>query len=70
MSNSFQQVLQEALRLSPDEQLRLREALEDAESTLPSSILPPRVAGLNKHDPRVLHDPEAPLPAEYLGELP
>jgi hypothetical protein len=70
MSNNFQQVHQDALRISPDEQMRLREALEDAEGNLPSSILPPRVAGLNKNDPRVLQDPESPLPAEYPSELP
>ncbi len=70
MSNNFQRVLEDALRLPPDEQMRLREALEDAEGNPPGTTLPPRIAGLNRSDPRVLQDPEAPLPEEYLGELP
>ena len=70
MSNSFQQVLQDAVRLPPDEQIRLREALEDVESNPPGLVLPPRVPGLNRDDPRVLQDPEAPLPKEYLGKRP
>ena len=70
MNITFQQVLQAALQLPPDEQRQLREALEDAEGNPPGTALPPRVPGLNRHDPRVLYDPEAPLPAEYLGELP
>ena len=70
MNSHFQQVLQEALRLPVDEQIRLREALEDAEGNPPDIMLPPRVAGLNRNDTRVLQDPEAALPEEYLGELP
>ncbi|MDP9310231.1 MAG: hypothetical protein M3R24_04960 [Chloroflexota bacterium] len=67
---TYSQVLQDALRLPPDDQARLREALEDAEATPDGASLPPRVLGLNRHDPRVLHDPEAELPEEYLGEQP
>lgn len=70
MSNSFQQVLQDALQLSMDDQARLREALEDAEGNPAGRSLPPRIAGLNRNDPHVLREPEARLPEEYLGELP
>ena len=70
MSNNYQQVLQAALRLPPDEQLQLREALEDAEGNPPGTAIPPHIPGLNRHDPRVLHDPETPLPEEYPGDLP
>ena len=70
MRPEFQQVLQAALRLPPDEQRRLREALEDAEGSPSGAMRPARVPGLNRDDPRVLREPDAPLPAEYLGELP
>ena len=67
---TYSQILQDALRLSPDDQVRLREALEDAEATPDGATLPPRVLGLNRHDPRVLHDPGEALPEDYSGEQP
>ncbi len=70
MSDEFKQILQDALRLPPDEQARLREALEDADGNPSGAAVPPRIAGLNRDDPRVLHDLEAPLTTEYLGEPP
>lgn len=66
MGNQFHQVLQAALQLPMNERVQLREALEDAELNPPGKQPPLRVPGLNRTDPRVLHDPEALLPDEYL----
>lgn len=70
MSKDLQSVLQQALRLSGDEQVLLREALEEAEVSVKDSIYLPRVAGLNRNDPCVLQDLNVALLEEYLGELP
>ena len=68
MPDTFQSILQAALQLPGDEQARLREALEDAESTGGVRPLLPRTPGLNAGDPPLLHDPDAPVPPEFLGD--
>ena len=70
MSTQFYEVLREALLLPLDEQIQLRQALEDAEGKQAGLAFLPRVAGLNRNDQWVLPDLDASLPAEYLGELP
>lgn len=68
MLDTYQAVLQAALQLPLDQQAKLREALEDAESTGGPHPLPPRIPGLNASDPPLLHHPDAPVPPEFLGD--
>lgn len=68
MPDTFQSILQAALQLPGDEQARLREALEDAESTGGIRPLPPRTPGLNSSDPPLLRHPDEPVPPEFLGD--
>ncbi len=50
MSSNYGQVLQAALQLPPDDRLRLREALEEAEDAMVGSVDSPRISGLNQHE--------------------
>lgn len=67
---TYRHILQDALRLPPEDQARLRGVLEAAEAIPDGTSLPLQVLGLNQHDPRVLHDPEAAVPEDDLGEQP